>query len=1638
MKRSTSLFTSSLSVLAMVVFCAAPVAAQSMDNFDSYTAGLVIPPGNDWVGWGGDVYANCIVTAGPAYSLPNSLAAVGGQNTDQCYEFGYDAKTGAWTFSAQTYLPSAGASGKQYFNLMNLFDQGAGTYQWSNVEFYWDMDNTDPNKLNHVYLQDTQNTNTLPIQYDTWVEVKAEIDLDLNTVEVFYGGASLSGGTIPWSDNPVHGIDVMDIFPPQADASVIYYDDISLLFEQGLSWNGGAGTSAPADGGGTWNATDPNWWGASPTVWVDNSKAVFGVGNGAAGDVAVEGAVKPEAITFNAAGSGTYRLTQGAGGVIDLGGNVVKVTANADAEIQTVIANGGMSKWGDATLTLSGANTYTGATTVQAGGLTVSGSLAGDVSVNGGEFNLSGTLGAGTTLALLGGTVHVTGTGGTAAKVILPQQGSSNVFSAPAGQELTVTETLTLPTPKGTVTVTAGATPFKAGGSNMVSNVDSLILQGGTTTIGIDGNVPGLDIRGWQADVKVDNNLDGAKFDLPGTPSHSTYAGTLGYATEAINMNGNDKEHFEDGSNSGVPDSSSLRPTGYQENYALEYRGKLRIDTDGTYRFATNSDDGSALWISPLVDNPNYVDAAVQNEGSHGMRLIESGQYNLTAGYYDFIVRFEERGGGNGLQVLWDTTGGSTFAPIPGANYYHVIAGPLALDMPDTAVTVTSNSTLALPAVSGNKLGELTLNSGSQLTLSGATEASFSGFTGAGSVVGAVIVPAGGEVSPGTDTSIGALATGGLTLESGCLLTFNVDTGSNLDQVDVTDANGLSVLGGGLTLLNAAGSGAFSTPGTYNLISYLGDLAGDVANMSVENKAIGRSYTFGSGSGFVTLTIGAAGYWDGGAGTANWSDSLNWNGISPVTGDFLVFGSAGAGGAVLNNDLVGESYAGFHFYAGAPAFTLGGNGVTLTGDGVEKTIIQNDSTATQTVDLAITLAADGTIDAAAGDIVVSGGISGGYGLTKVGGGRLTLSGINSYTGGTTINEGVLAVDTSTLGAAGASVTLAGGALDLGGSSQSVGAVSVTEAAAGGDTIANGSLAGTSYAVSNPAGDAVISASLLASGSAGLTKSGGGTATLSGANTYTGDTAISAGALRVGAAGAIPHGAGKGNVVVDGTLDLSGLSPTVNGLTGGGIVTSSVAGTATLTVGDADSASDFTGTIEDGSGTVALVKTGSDIVVLGSANAHSGGTTINSGTVKYRNHDAFGASAVTLAGGVTFIQATVEGRYKVGNEDLANDIVLSGGPANNGLVNVPLAFGSESKDIWLKGNVSGPGGFNVTGSSRDLSLSGDNTFQGGLTLTGSSNGVVVASYSALGTGTLTLGQNAPSHWRHGVYAGENLDGTTADPMGNTNPNGIENPIVILAGKYGYLDCFSDNMTALFSGPISGDGTLAKDRRNSTIILAGDCTHTGGTIVEKGTLTINGTLADATMTIDNVNRNGTASPGIVNGSGTLTFNIDGAACDLIQVINDATLDITNLGVDFDAFNLSENRYVLVDWEIDTELPGNLIGNAFASAVVPTGWEIEYDWSNAQIALVPGQIGDTNLDGVVDAIDYMVVKRNLGTSQNGQAADGDFDKNGVVDWQDLKILLDHFGEGSPAAGVIPEPATLCLLAFGATALLRRRRQN
>jgi autotransporter-associated beta strand protein len=165
---------------------------------------------------------------------------------------------------------------------------------------------------------------------------------------------------------------------------------------------------------------------------------------------------------------------------------------------------------------------------------------------------------------------------------------------------------------------------------------------------------------------------------------------------------------------------------------------------------------------------------------------------------------------------------------------------------------------------------------------------------------------------------------------------------------------------------------------------------------------------------------------------------------------------------------------------------------------------------------------------------------------------LTLSGTNPYTGTTTIDSG------KTLRVGGANAIGTGevtvsGTLDLNGYTVTVGELTGTgtvNSSAGAATINVGHNITQSFSFSGTITDG--------SGTVALTKEGTGTFTLSGSNSYSGDTTISAGTLKLGSASTVPSGSGKGDIIVSGTLDLNGYSPTVNGLSGTGNVTSGVA------------------------------------------------------------------------------------------------------------------------------------------------------------------------------------------------------------------------------------------------------------------------------------------------------------------------------------------------------------------------------------------------------------------------------------------------------------------------------------------------
>lgn len=178
-------------------------------------------------------------------------------------------------------------------------------------------------------------------------------------------------------------------------------------------------------------------------------------------------------------------------------------------------------------------------------------------------------------------------------------------------------------------------------------------------------------------------------------------------------------------------------------------------------------------------------------------------------------------------------------------------------------------------------------------------------------------------------------------------------------------------------------------------------------------------------------------------------------------------------------------------------------------------------------------------------VIADGGFGGGAGasLIKVGAGTLTLSGINTYSGGTTVNAGTLQLSgAGTLGSTGGTTAVSGGILDLGTTTQTQAALNQS-----GGTVQNGTINVATYQLTGGglAAGTTVSATTsfdmqagtvngLLGGTGSLSKTTAGTVTLSGANTYIGGTTINAGTLEAShvTAGAI-DALGTGNVVLNG-------------------------------------------------------------------------------------------------------------------------------------------------------------------------------------------------------------------------------------------------------------------------------------------------------------------------------------------------------------------------------------------------------------------------------------------------------------------------------------------------------------------------
>ena len=245
----------------------------------------------------------------------------------------------------------------------------------------------------------------------------------------------------------------------------------------------------------------------------------------------------------------------------------------------------------------------------------------------------------------------------------------------------------------------------------------------------------------------------------------------------------------------------------------------------------------------------------------------------------------------------------------------------------------------------------------------------------------------------------------------------------------------------------------------------------------------------------------------------------------------------------------------------------------------------------------------GTGATAGNQTIISGAVSGTAGLTVYNSGTLVLSGVNTYSGTTTITSPAI-------------VTI-GGAGQLGSGSYS------------GNIANTGTFKYSSTAAQTLSG--------VISGTGTLNQNGSGTLKLSAANTYTGATTINGGSLQLGLNNGVPSGSSV--FVANGaTFDMNGLSDSIATLGGtvgaaqpaGNVInnngTLTINGTTVLNAGEAGSGA-YSGVIS-GSGKVAVIGGGS--TTFSGANTYGGATTVTGGTLVPSYNGALpSGSAITV-------------------------------------------------------------------------------------------------------------------------------------------------------------------------------------------------------------------------------------------------------------------------------------------------------------------------------------------------------------------------------------------------------------------------
>ncbi len=773
---------------------------------------------------------------------------------------------------------------------------------------------------------------------------------------------------------------------------------------------------------------------------------------------------------------------------------------------------------------------------------------------------------------------------------------------------------------------------------------------------------------------------------------------------------------------------------------------------------------------------------------------------------------------------------------VGGAGNFNNLAGGI----------VNVNGAASLAAGTVTNAGTMNLNSGGALSTTGfTTNDGILNFTGGSLSTGAALtnsstgtIQGAGAITVPTLTNDGTInpgASAGLLTVNGNLVlgsggTVNIELGglTRGTQYDAIDVTGNVTLGGTLNVTNISGFTPASG-NTFQLINATGTAGGSFATINDPN-AMTPVTLAGPPGAFRLLVPGGPFTWDGGAGTFNWTDALNWSTDTvPTAADVVTIpelaGTAtitiGSGAqavkslVIAGNDtlsiLTGGSLDATNASSAANGtLSIAGGSLLGTGAWTVRNLSFNGGT----------MGAGGTVTLAAGGTsTISGSVTLDRALVSTG--TLTLSAPTVGGSGSLTSQGTTNVAAGTATLSIPTVILGSGMLNL--------FSGATLVHAGGMFSWNG---GT---VAGP-GNLVLSGATLDLGGAGTRTLDGATVDASGVTLGAGLLQVQSGVFNAGTSATVDAGAtlkvtgGKFNVGAMGAamLNVDGGSLTVDG----GLNT----GTMSLASGSVDGTGNFAvtadfgwtgGSMGSGFNNLNLTSSG-NFPLLASLGAVNTLRLAAGGTLAV--NQPLGAANVVLEGNVISldpagtINAGTLASLTGGTIQARTGVASITSPAtqmNAGLLRIEPS-GSAPAGISASGDLAvSAGSVLIRGSDTDAGASAKLSAGGGLAMAvggltiqggaadGASASIDPAFINIVSSGNILLAGGAGNDSHALIYSPQgdvSIDAGAASVILQQGTGDRANAAIVADGGFASVNAFTcEGCGVLFTSPVS-DGTL----------------------------------------------------------------------------------------------------------------------------------------------------------------------------------------------------------------------------------------